>query len=185
MYLFRYAQTAYVSHEVAVYTKGDDGAIFKGFDYDYVSTNAYFAEMWVQLDFDIIDVTMTKNGVDTVIPVVMSPVDLAADATPPVITNEDGPDWLLIILAVLLLILLLVLLWPFLPYVIKFVIWLISLPFKAIAALVKAVRKRKDDKPKKGRKGSKGTTMPHIEGEVRGESKQTESVPKYRRKRDA
>lgn len=185
VYLFRYAQTEYVSHEVAVYTKGDDGAIFKGFDYDYVSTNAYFAEMWVQLDFDIIDVTMTKNGVDTVIPVVMSPVDLAADATPPVITNEDGPDWLLIILAVLLLILLLVLLWPFLPYVIKFVIWLISLPFKAIASLVKAVRKCKADKPKKGRKGSKGTTMPHIEGEVSGESKQTESVPKYRRKRGA
>lgn len=93
VYLFRYAQTEYVNHEVAVYSKGDDGAIIKGFGYDYVNTNAYFAEMWVQLDFDIIDVTMTKNGVDTVIPVVMSPVDLAADATPPVVTNEDGAAW--------------------------------------------------------------------------------------------
>lgn len=148
VYLFRYAQTEYVNHEVAVYSKGDDGAIIKGFGYDYVNTNAYFAEMWVQLDFDIIDVTMTKNGVDTVIPVVMSPVDLAADATPLVITNEDGPDWLLIILAVLLLLLLLVLLWPVLPYVIKFVIWLISLPFKAIAAFANAIKKAATKKPK-------------------------------------
>lgn len=90
--------------------------------------------------------------------------------------------WLLLIIAIILA---LALLGPILPYIIKAVVWLISLPFKAIASLVKAVRKRKDDKPKKGRKGSKGTTMPHIEGEVRGESKQTESVPKYRRKRGA
>ena len=113
VYLFRYAQTEYVNHEVAVYSKGDDGAIIKGFGYDYVNTNAYFAEMWVQLDFDIIDVTMTKNGVDTVIPVVMSPVDLAADATPPVITNEDGAAWwayVIIVLAELLGLLLLSLL---------------------------------------------------------------------------
>lgn len=113
VYLFRYAQTEYVNHEVAVYSKGDDGAIIKGFGYDYVNTNAYFAEMWVQLDFDIIDVTMTKNGVNTVIPVVMSPVDLAADATPPVITNEDGAAWwayVIIILAEVLGLLLLSLL---------------------------------------------------------------------------
>ena len=113
VYLFRYAQTEYVNHEVAVYSKGDDGAIIKGFGYDYVNTNAYFAEMWVQLDFDIIDVTMTKNGVDTIIPVVMSPVDLAADATPPVITNEDGAAWwayVIIILAEILGLLLLSLL---------------------------------------------------------------------------
>ena len=65
------------------------------------------------LDFDIIDVTMTKNGVDTVIPVVMSPVDLAADATPPVITNEDGAAWwayVIIVLAEILALLLLSLL---------------------------------------------------------------------------
>lgn len=99
--------------------------------------------------------------------------------------NFEPTDLLKIILIIIGLVLLLIILAPILPYIIKFVIWLISLPFKAIAALVKAVRKRKDDKPKKGRKGSKGTTMPHIEGEVRGESKQTESVPKYRRKRGA
>lgn len=95
--------------------------------------------------------------------------------------SETG-KWLLLIIAIILL---LALLGPILPYIIKAVVWLISLPFKAIASLVKAVRKRKDDKPKKGRKGSKGTTMPHIEGEVSSDSKQTESVPKYRRKRGA
>ena len=99
--------------------------------------------------------------------------------------NFEPTDLLKIILIIIALVLLLIILAPILPYIIKFVIWLITLPFKAIASLVKAVRKRKDDNPKKGRKGSKGTTMPHIEGEVSGESKQTESVPKYRRKRGA
>ena len=115
VYLFRYAQTEYVNHEVAVYRRGEGDWTLTGtqFGYDYVNTNAYFAEMWVQLDFDIIDVTMTKNGVNTVIPVVMSPVDLAADATPPVITNEDGAAWwayVIIILAEILGLLLLSLL---------------------------------------------------------------------------
>lgn len=135
VYLFRYAQTEYVNHEVAVYTKGDDGAIIKGFGYDYVNTNAYFAEMWVQLDFDIIDVTMTKNGVNTVIPVVMSPVDLAADATPPVITNEDGAAWwayLIIILAEILGLLLLSLL---LCNICKLPGWVMLIPVVVVVVL--------------------------------------------------
>lgn len=135
VYLFRYAQTEYVNHEVAVYTKGDDGAIIKGFGYDYVNTNAYFAEMWVQLDFDIIDVTMTKNGVNTVIPVVMSPVDLAADATSPVITNEDGAAWwayLIIILAEILGLLLLSLL---LCNICKLPGWVMLIPVVVVVVL--------------------------------------------------
>ena len=53
-------------------------------------TNAYLCQMWVQLDFDIIDLTFTKNGVETVIPVIMSPMDIVPDLNPPVSTIKDG-----------------------------------------------------------------------------------------------
>lgn len=135
VYLFRYAQTEYVNHEVAVYSKGDDGAIIKGFGYDYVNTNAYFAEMWVQLDFDIIDVTMTKNGVNTVIPVVMSPVDLAADATPPVITNEDGAAWWAYVIIILAEILGLLLLSLLLCNICKLPGWVMLIPVVVVVVL--------------------------------------------------
>lgn len=135
VYLFRYAQTEYVNHEVAVYSKGDDGAIIKGFGYDYVNTNAYFAEMWVQLDFDIIDVTMTKNGVNTVIPVVMSPVDLAADATPPVITNEDGAAWWAYVIIILAEILGLLLLSLLLCNICKLPGWIMLIPVAVVVLL--------------------------------------------------
>lgn len=141
VYLFRYHQTPYSAYEVVEYKRGEgDWTIIQGtlFDYEYVDTNAYFMQMWVQLDFDIIDVTFTKDGVSTVIPVVMSPVDLAADATPPVITTDDDQiEWWKIILAILLLIILLVLLMPVLPYIFSGLWWLISAPFKALGKLFK------------------------------------------------
>ena len=112
-----------------------------GFDYDFVDTNAYFMQMWVQLDFDIIDVTFTKDNVDTVIPVVMSPVDLAADGDTTLFPTDDNNDWWKIVLAVLAVILLCILLAPILPYIIQFIVWLVLLPFKAIGALFKGIGK--------------------------------------------
>ena len=96
MYLFRYCQSEYLCYEVAEYLRGEggQGLAGKNFGYDFVDTNAYFMQMWVQLDFDIIDLTFTKDNVDTVIPVVMSPTDIAADGSPSVITNgDDDFDW--------------------------------------------------------------------------------------------
>lgn len=99
VYLFRYYQSAYTSYEVATYTRGKGTWTILGtqFGYDFVDSNSYFAQMWVQLGFEIIDLTFTKNGVSTVIPVVMSPIDIAADADPPIITST-GVDWLTIAL---------------------------------------------------------------------------------------
>lgn len=141
VYLFRYYQSAYTHNEVAIFTRGTDDALISSFDYDFVDTNAYFMQMWVQLDFDIIDVTFTKDNVDTVIPVIMSPVDLAADGDVTLFPNDDSDLWWKIILAVLLLILLLVILAPVLPYVIQAVVWVVTLPFKAIGALFKGIKK--------------------------------------------
>ncbi len=142
-YLFRYHLTEYVSNEVTEYQRVRSWALFGGYfgAYKTIDTNAYFAQMWVQLDFDIIDLTFTKDGVDTVIPVIASPKDIAADAAPPASTQSDkkGLAWWQILLALAALVLILILLIPILPYIIRAVIWVVLLPFKAIAALVRAI----------------------------------------------
>lgn len=99
VYLFRYYQSQYKCYEVATYARGEGSWTILGtnFGYDFIDTNAYFMQMWVQLGFDIIDLTFTKGDVSTVIPIVMSPLDIAADGEPPIITNKDVP-WLTIVL---------------------------------------------------------------------------------------
>lgn len=151
VFLFRYCQTDYKAYEVAEYERTKDNALIASFDYRFVDTNAYFMQMRVQLDFDIIDLTFTKDDVSTVIPCVSSPIDVAADATPPIITNNDDDiDWWKILLGILLAVLLLILLAPILPYIIKAALWVLCLPFRIIGALFKAIfgRKRKAKEPK-------------------------------------
>ncbi len=94
-YLFRYHQAEYVSNEATEYERIKDWALIGGDfgNYKAVDTNAYFAQEWIQLDFDIIDLTFTKNDVKTVIPVVMSPIDIAADVTPPPNAKPDEKNW--------------------------------------------------------------------------------------------
>lgn len=138
VFLFRYYQSEYYAAEATEFESKS------GWLYDYsdeLDTNAYVAQMWVQLDFDIIDVTFTNGGVDTIIPVAMSPVDLVADATAPVYTTSDDGcgNWESIVMVLALLVLLIILL-PVLPYIVKLVVWIICLPFKAIAAIYKAIK---------------------------------------------
>ena len=119
VFLLRYMQTEYTSYEVVEYERGEGDWTLLGtnFGYDYIDTNAYFAQEWVQLDFDIIDVTFTNGGVDTIIPVVSSPIDVVADITPPVIITDDGSAWWQIVLAVLLVLLLAFVLYKFFRWV--------------------------------------------------------------------
>jgi len=149
VYLFRYMQSEYVSHEVTEYKHTTDWALIGGnFNtYEVVDTNAYFAKMSVQLDFDIIDVTFSNGEADTVIPVVSNPIDVVPDVTPPVITmpdEEEEPSWLDTLKKVLLLlvgVVLLIVFWPIikilLTSIVKFIAWIIrkigellSLPFR-------------------------------------------------------
>lgn len=94
VYLFRYMQSGYLAYECAEYLRGEgDWTIFgTQFGYDFVDTDAYLMQMWVQLDFDIIDLTFTAHNIDTIIPVVATPQDMAADGDHPIITTDDI-DW--------------------------------------------------------------------------------------------
>lgn len=164
VYLFRYYQSEYVVHEVTQGERTIDWAVIGGNfgSYKVIDSNAYFAQSWAQLDFDIIDVTFTKDNVLTVIPCIMSPIDIIADQEHPIdpYPGKGLPWWaiaLIIVAAVALLVVLLYFGFPVLRGVFKVigkiiltvckVLWLIiSAPFRGIAALVKRGRERRERK---------------------------------------
>ena len=102
VYLFRYYQSEYISHEAVEYKKSTSWDLFTGtyYGFDFVDTNAYFAQMWIQLDFDIIDISFTDDELKTtIIAAIMSPQDIAADLEPPAQTIPDkNVPWLTIAL---------------------------------------------------------------------------------------
>ncbi len=155
VYLFRYKQSEYFSAEVyegtwkRTWTLNTGGpAIAPGYVYSYENddTNAFIMQQWMQLDFDIIDLTFTKDDVETVIPVIMSPMDIAADGAPPVITTKNNLQWWQILLGIIALIVIIWLLLKFAPLIIYGLFKLIALPFKAIGSLHKRRKERKREK---------------------------------------
>ena len=86
VYLFRYQVTDYVAQEATLFVKDS----FLGVEsWDKVDTNAYFFTETVNLDFDVIDVTLEANGVETVLACVSSPIDNIPGPTPPIETTSD------------------------------------------------------------------------------------------------
>lgn len=165
VYLFRYKQSEYFSAEVYEGTWKEKwvlnagGAIIApGYVYSYENddTNAFLMQQWVQLDFDIIDLTFTKDGVETVIPVIMSPMDIVADGDHPVVTTPEPKDWWKIILGLIAFIVILILLLKFCPAVIFVIGKILILPFKALGALFKAIsnsiKRRKERRREKQEK---------------------------------
>ena len=162
VYLFRYYQSEYFAvelHEGEYKTGlhmeqvGDMNMPTYGRYFTETDTNAYLCQMWVQLDFDIIDLTFTKNGVETVIPVIMSPMDIAADGTSPLITTKDGISWWKIILGIIAFFVIVILLLKFAPAVVYVIGKVIAFPFKCIGALFKgmgnSIKRRREKKAEK------------------------------------
>lgn len=130
--LFRFAQSDYMSAKVWSNVTEDYSKIEVG----------YAAKETVYLSFDIISLTFYRDGLYTVIPVVMSPIDIAGDITPPPSGCGNWGDcagfpwWIIpvIILAVILFILLLPLLPSLLLALGKFLLLLLKLLWKIIKA---------------------------------------------------
>lgn len=148
--LFRYYQSEYPHYEVAEYRRGEGEWSMSGtnFGYEFVDTNAYFMQMWVQLGFDIIDIEFTNGEKTLTLGVAMSPMDMSASGGQTLFPKSDKDGWLRWLFIALALIILLVILMPILPYIIKAVVWVIMLPFKLIAAIVKGISKAVKKKPK-------------------------------------
>lgn len=142
VYLFRYFQSDYTHYEVAEYERTSDGALIECFDYEFIDTNAYFMQMYVQLDFDVIDVSFTKGVKTVVIPNVMSPIDISADGGDTLLPNSDDdelPDWVRYLFMLLGLILFVVLCYPIIPYIIQAFMWIIKMLFKFIKMIFKGI----------------------------------------------
>ena len=144
VYLFRYQVSDYISAEATLFEPDD----FIGNSWSLTDTNAYFMQETVNLDFDIIDLTFTKDNVDTVIPVVSDPINNIPDGTPPVYTETDENfDWktlLGIVLGAVLLIVFLPLIATLAPYLVKGIVWILLLPVKGVAAIIDFFKKGKD-----------------------------------------
>ena len=169
VYLFRFAQSKYSAWEV---TEGkwkkstqwvpNNGTVGGSFQTVYSlsdrDTNAYFAQETVYLGLDLIQMEWDDGGKRVVIPIVSSPIDVVADATPPVYTTSDKTPWWKILLAVLAIVLLLIILFKFAPWIFVGLFKLIALPFKALGALFKSIsRRRKERKEQKARDKPKET----------------------------
>lgn len=143
VFLLRFAVTDYVSKPTqSIYGKYTFGVPFP----HVVDENNYMGQQTVFLDFDIIDVTFFKDGVNTVIPVVSSPIDIINDFTPPVNWPEDEtPWWVWLVLALVLLIVLIVLSIVVKPVavIISVVFKILLLPFKLLWKLLRAIFKKR------------------------------------------
>lgn len=88
VYLFRYRTSKYVSAESEVYIKSESWLL--GETADCLNSNAYFFQEYVDLDFEIIDLTFKDSNDNlTVLPVVSTPVDNVGGSTPPIDTESD------------------------------------------------------------------------------------------------
>lgn len=128
--------------------------------------NNYVCQETVYLDFDIISLTYTRDGVETVIAVVSSPQDVISSLQPPLEEPADNSlTWFGIILGIILFIVIIILLLKFAPGILvaicKVLIWIITLPFKMLGALFKAIsnsvkrRKEKREQQAESEKASK------------------------------
>lgn len=147
VYLFRYKQSEYVSAQATEYERTHKWFLGSGNlgVYSYIDLNAYFAQMWIQLDFDVIDVTFSNGTEKMAIPVIASPMDIAHDGNPPESwQDESSMTWWEIALAVLALILLAIILAPLLPYLLQFFVWLLMLPAKFVAWIIGLFKKKNE-----------------------------------------
>lgn len=146
VYLFRYQVSDYISQEASLY-KGSGVFSFKKVD-----SNAYFFQETINLDYDIIDVTFSNEEVETVIPVVMSPIDHIPSATPPIHTTSDARNnWWQILLGAIALVIIILLLLKFAPLIIYGIGKVIAAPFKALSKACKSGRERRREKREKKR----------------------------------
>lgn len=107
VYLFRYRTSDYVAQEATLLK---EGSFLWQETWEEVDTNAYFFKQAVDLDFDVIDITLSADEVETVLLVVASPIDVIHTPTPPIDTETDEKfvmpwwGWVLIGLAALFVI---------------------------------------------------------------------------------
>ena len=136
VYFLRYQVSDYVSQEATLLEEHDNLDGTPG--WRLIDTNAFFFQETVNLGFDVIQVAMEKDGVETVYGVVSDPLDIVHDGTHPLQTTSDF-DWWGVLFGFLLMALfigfLLVIAPSLVVAILKGVWWLICLPFRLLGLL--------------------------------------------------
>lgn len=146
--LFRFAVTDY--YRAYGNALGRDGSSYASY-----KKTLYGAKETVFLDFDIIQLKFRKDNVDTVVPVVASPIDVIGGITPPPVYGISGKGfdilfWLKLILGIIFGVIILVVLIRIgaLSLIGEFFAWfwkIITAPFKAIFAAIKKSKSKDKD----------------------------------------
>lgn len=162
--LFRFSTTNYYSFPTAVARCGgsqinsgtSDGEILVNDCYYIVKDrawNAYTVQEVVYLDFDIISLTYSFNGVETVIPVVASPIDIAGGLTPPLKDplQDKTQRWRKIIRIILALIIAILIIWllgkfGLLEPIGRGIVFVVTAPFKLLSNLFKNIKNKSNKK---------------------------------------
>ena len=165
MYVFHFAASDYNSYQVYSCSNFWDGPkqwVFGSDEGGFVCREDIF------MDFDMLQMTFERDGVQTVLPVQMSPINLIGELQLPDDYNppEGIPKWVIIVIAIMLIVLslaflpvLLPILLPVLRWVLKALAWVVLLPFrllwwllkmigKGITALSRRIRERIQDRKK-------------------------------------
>lgn len=98
VWLFRFAATDYYTEDVYSKTLG------------VLFPDGYYAEQTVFLDFDIIELTLSKEGVSTIIPVSIDSRDYVGGVTAPTDIGSDL-SWVKVVIGLVALIVLILVLW--------------------------------------------------------------------------
>ncbi len=151
--LFRFAVSDFYSKPADIIGI-DQGLLW--FDKTY-SDQAYIAQGSVFLNFDIIQLTFRLNGEETIIPVVMKPIDIVPEITPPIVSDptvrmQEFLDSILKIVGFILFLIVAAVvfsivrpfvapvfkwIWNGIKTLIKWIFSLLLLPFRAIGNLFK------------------------------------------------
>jgi len=135
VYLMRFSVTDYYNKLLRVSENKFLGASDN--DSTFYSTETVF------FDFDIIQLTLYKNGKYIELPVVADPVDIIGDIEN-IITDsetwlEDLKKILAIVLGLFLVVVLIAVFGPILPGIIKFVWFIVTLPIRILGGFFKAI----------------------------------------------
>ena len=111
------------------------------------NTAAFFAQQNIFLNFDIIELTFDSDGVYVTVPVVMSPIDIVSNITPPPSWVPDVaglPWWAWLVLGLLAIILFFVVVKLGIGLVVSGLGMVLMLPFRVLKMLLANPRKRGD-----------------------------------------
>lgn len=103
--------------------------------------DGFFFQMSCDLNFQLIDLTFSQDNLETIMPVLMKPLDIFHDGTTPLKSNNVNCQFLNF-LPLLLFLVILIILFPIFPPLFNGIIWVITAPFKFINWFINLFKKR-------------------------------------------